>query len=343
MFEVGDLVKYNSGESVYKVESIKNGFYKIRNLGSGKIYSENVSNRLVKLKFKIGDKVRILSKGVYENTIATITGVSISSVNHKPYYDIKSCNIGFMEELLELVTEESSKFKVGDLVYVNSTKVLSSQCYTVLQVIGILNSTIKCSNPELKKYAFDEKCLIKFKFQPRDIVQVINEDNMYYGKVCIVNKISFSNKTIYYNLDTAIGCFREDELVAVSEYKFNDKISCAITTVNDDKSIQVVDGETRISKHIIDNLEERVSDIIDTYISNNNLNQNQNENQLQREETPLRGDDSERVGVHGGRHQVAIRECYKRYEAGFSKSKKHSVRLKEQLSTSYSRTYGSKD
>lgn len=337
MFEVGDLVRYINGESVYKVESVKGGSIKICHLKSGKVYTEAASTkRIVKLKFKIGDKVRVL-QGKYKDNISIITGAHITNAL---YYDVKDSPIGFTENSLELVTEEPSKFKKGDLVYVDSTKTfLSGHHYKVFQVLEVENKDVICSNSTLKRISFREHFLSKFKFQPNDLVQITSH-NIDYKKIFIVNDIRFSNNhDIEYSSANSNIWYKESELDSIREYA-DAKIAAPIgdiTTINDNRAIKICDYK-------INDLEKQVSEIIDTYINNNLNNQKNDENRLQEERTPeSRRDQQERVGIYGRRHQVAIRVRYQCHEARPSKGRGKSIRVKDQLSTSYRRTYGSKD
>lgn len=306
MFEVNDLVKYINGESIYEIESIISKTHiKIRHLKSNRLYDMDSTERLVKLKFKVGDKVKVIS-GEYKDNISTITGANISSATGNLYYSVKDSPIGFMEYLLELVTEESPKFKKGDLVYIDPNKTTNtSYLYKVFQVISTNNENAVCSESSLATHSFSKKTLSKFKFQPNDVVQVTNICNSNYKKIFTISSVRFNNGDIEYKSNGSDIWYAEFELSTLTvDAKIAENIAIKI---NDADIEETISYDIKVDKSVYDSFEKKVSEIIDTYINNNNLNQNQNdENRLQEEGTlELRRDEQERVGIHGRRHQVA--------------------------------------
>lgn len=309
LFEIGDLVKYKTGDAAYEVADIYtdgNGLVvRIQHLGSKRYYKEFCATKnLVKLKFKIGDKVEVL-KGTCKGKIGAIKHAHCEG---GIFYRLSNVDgIRFNEQNLKLVSQDSKKqpetilaFNKGDLVYIDPNEVESKEnCYKLWEVIGqdISDISIECSTKDVESAYLVKSCLKKPVFRKGQFIMIGIEswkvEDVYFSMVNLLSYTIHNPKkgSMFYSESKLLEKIAEDSVA-----------NCKI-------AVESICGDSIIAK-------------ADKCIITSKLEENYgSKNQLQGKDAPERERNDERGSrIYGRKSKSAIKVGHLGYQKVIGRS-----------------------
>lgn len=297
-FEIGDYVKYKNGNTAYEISMISCDRINLKHLVTKKIYPESDPDKLIKLKFKIGDRVEVVrGSDKYLRVVSTITNVDCEGGIFYRLSDIKGVKLA--ERNLEFAIKQPETiptFHKGDLVYVDPDKVESEEnCYKFWRVIGedIDKYGIECSGNGMRSIHLVKDCLKKPIFKK--------------GQYISIGTKSWIIENIYFNVDDRLSYTidnPEEGSIFYSEDELLQEISKNAVTI------------CKVSDTIIAKADKN---IINFDLEEENYG---NKNQLQGEDSPKRARNDERGNrIYGRKPKSAIKVGHLDYQKVVGRSK----------------------